>query len=234
MAALGGFGKAAGAPVSFSIPLLSWHRADTGVTLNGSNVSAWAPLAGLAGATAIATAPGGNQPTQPAVNAKLNNKLSIGFTLSQWLVTGTYSTAPGATLTIILVFSDGAPNKFLFDSLAGDSQPCRAVVNNVAGFVLGGTTVLNGSAYDLAGHCFVGLLNGASSSERKDNMTTTDAAGTASFAATGFTIGDDRALGANAGGNLSEFLVLNGDLSTADKAAYRTYAQAQWGLTIGV
>jgi len=213
--------------------VLSWHRADQGVTI-ATGVSQWNDLGGSGDTNRnAAQATGGNQPSAPATNSKLNNQLSITFASSQRLVTGTYSTPPAAPLTLIAVFSDGATGKVVLDSLSGDSQACIVQYNNSIGFKLGGTSFLSGSAYDTNGHLFVGQLNGASSSERKDNMTTPDVSGTTTFAATGFTFGDDRAGGANAGVKIAEIAIVNGTLSSGDKASLRSYAQTRYGLTIG-
>ncbi len=212
--------------------LLSWHRADRGVTTGATYT--WANQGGAGDSARNATqSTGAKQPSSPAANAKLNNQLSITFASSQGLVTGTYSTVPAAPLLIGIVFSDGASGKYLIDSKSGDAQQCRMVVDNGAGFTLGGNSVIQGSAYDTNGHMTLGKLNGVSSSERKDNVTTTDVTGTTSFTASGFTFGDNNGLGAFASSKIAEIFICNADLSTADKASLRSYIQTRYGLTIG-
>jgi hypothetical protein len=59
-----------------------WLRADLGVTLNGSNVAAWADQSGIEDAnrnTMQATAP--NQPAYCASDPAYNGKPTIGFNI---------------------------------------------------------------------------------------------------------------------------------------------------------
>ena len=108
--------------------LFAWYRGDYGITLNGSNVSAWADQA-PATAQDCSTAAAGNQPPYVVADANYNGHSYIGpfdgtadyFTAgsaSDWEFLHT-----GAGMTVALVFRTGALGAIrrLFDNINGTS-----------------------------------------------------------------------------------------------------------------
>lgn len=69
-------GGAAWTPARLS-SLAAWYRADLGVTLNGSNVSAWADQSGNGRHATQGT--GAEQPGQPATVAALGSELALSY-----------------------------------------------------------------------------------------------------------------------------------------------------------
>lgn len=230
--------RTSGGVVSVAAPktipgLQLWLRADLGVTLNGSNVSAWADQSGNGDANRNAVqATGAQQPPFVASSASYGNQSVINFTSSTGLVTGTWSAALTQPFTVFLIghTTDNATNNFFFDSLADaalviDGGPGALTADlplNLAGL---GTTFNTPSA------CYV-VGNGASSqiAVRVRTAQVTGNAGT--NGATGLVIG--RNVGTNSLlGPLAEIAVYSGALSAGQINTFMTYAAARYGLTIG-
>lgn len=95
-------GGASFTPTSLSGCVL-WLRADLGVTLNGSTVSAWADQSGSGNHVSQGTA--ANQPTFTANDAACGNKATVAFDGTNDVLTSTNSVVSGnADHTIFLSF----------------------------------------------------------------------------------------------------------------------------------
>ena len=91
--ALGGYDRKGFTPLDLGADLLAWYRADKGVTLNGSTVSAWADQSG--NGLSITQAVAANQPTYEATG--LNGLPSIYFDGNDWLSRAHLTQLDGAT-----------------------------------------------------------------------------------------------------------------------------------------
>lgn len=143
-AAGGGGSPSLGVPDT--IPdLFSWHRADLGITLNGSNVSAWADQA-TATVEDASQGVAGSQPPYVASDAGINNNAIIGpFDGSADHLTAGVAADweflhTGTGMTIVLVFRTGALGSVrrLLDN------------NNGSGTALGLTLQINAASPALA------------------------------------------------------------------------------------
>lgn len=124
-------GSASG-PVSLGVPdtipdLFAWYRGDYGITLNGSNVSAWADQSSPAVSMAQGTA--GNQPPYVVADANYNGNSYVGPLdgTADHLVAGAAADweflHTGAGMTIAIAFRTGALGAIrrLFDNINGTS-----------------------------------------------------------------------------------------------------------------
>lgn len=156
-----GFGLgicAASAPFTpASIPGLQlWVRGDKGITLNGSNVSAWGDLSGNGVNLVQASAPA--QPAYHATDAALNNQSSVatGATVN---VTGTLTLAQPCTILVVGYLTANATQVF-----GGQTSRCDFGRDANGFYMFGGIELSNNTAApDSNPHALGGLFNGASS-----------------------------------------------------------------------
>jgi hypothetical protein len=109
----------------------AWYRADLGVTLNGSTVSAWADQSGSGDSNRnLAQATAGNQPTYVAADSTFNGQPTLSFGGAHWLVSGTWASPPSAPTTVYLVgkFTSIAAQSVILD---GNNSTNRFVIYHV-------------------------------------------------------------------------------------------------------
>jgi hypothetical protein len=109
----------------------AWYRADLGVTLNGSTVSAWADQSGSGDSNRnMVQATAGNQPTFVAADSTFNGQPTLSFGGAHWLVSGTWASAPAMPITIYLVakFTSIASQTVILD---GNNSTNRIVIYHV-------------------------------------------------------------------------------------------------------
>lgn len=85
-------------PASIS-GIVAWFRADLGITLNGSNISAWADQSGNGNNLSQGTA--AKQPPQPATNASYNNQLVFSTNATTFLSLATLTLAQPFTILFV-------------------------------------------------------------------------------------------------------------------------------------
>lgn len=106
-----------------SVGVLQWCRADLGITLNGSTVSAWADQSGAAADYAQGTA--ANQPAYTLADATLNNQASMLFDGSNDRLDVTINLASGTWIWFVFKTVTWTLNDRLFGgNAAGSNRYC--------------------------------------------------------------------------------------------------------------
>jgi hypothetical protein len=97
----------------------AWFRADQGITLSGTSVTAWSDFSGIGDSNRNATDATGHPPLFHPSNSAFGGKPTINTTGVQTLNTGVWSTAPPTTGTIMIVASFGAGTACALDASSG-------------------------------------------------------------------------------------------------------------------
>lgn len=101
--------------------LFGWYRADLGVTLNGSTVSAWADQSGLG--NHLSQTVGAQQPVFNVTDSEFNNLPSITFNNTNSTYLKTTSGIALSTFTIFMVCK-ATTNGYFFSHLASSGEYC--------------------------------------------------------------------------------------------------------------
>lgn len=101
--------------------LFGWYRADLGVTLNGSTVSAWADQSGLG--NHLSQTVGAQQPVFNVTDSEFNNLPSITFDNANSTYLKTTSGIALSTFTIFMVCRM-TTNGYFFSHLASSGEYC--------------------------------------------------------------------------------------------------------------
>ena len=128
--------------------LRAWFRADLGITLNGSAVSAWADQ--TSNHFDIAQATGANQPTFTASEPTLNNRPCLTFTGSQWLAgVAAGLVASGGKFTLYAVAkTNGGDAQGIVSTTASNMLDVYGRDNTGNGGTLGSLAFYRGGAVD--------------------------------------------------------------------------------------
>lgn len=208
-----------------------------GITLNGSNVSAWADQSGTGDANKnVVQANPALQPAFTAVDASYLNHPTLGFTGSQLLQSGTWAAPQAQPLTRLVVghgANDGTNNYFM-DNIAGTQ--CAIIASSSAGLDLfDGSTLTATGVTPSSPQAIVSIDNGASSKIYANAKTVKNTGAAGAGQITGTTIGNFQGGGAFAlTGSVAEVAVWNGALTQAQIEQILNYAGVRYGIAIGV
>jgi hypothetical protein len=230
--------------VSIPIPrqllnLTAWYRADLGITLNGSNVSAWADQSGTGDSNKNATqGTGANQPPYVTSSAMYGNQPVVNFTgAGMYLGTGIWASAlvqPSTVMSVGHTTSNSA-NAYFHDSLSGNrmatSDASGANVNIYADTATIGSGV---GTLNMASVCF-SIFNVGSSSIAVRTKTPQTTGNPGSHGLASLCIGNT---GASAFANsllgpLAELAIWSRVLSASEIAALASYVTARYGIAVG-
>lgn len=234
-------------PLSLS-PVL-WLRADLGVTLNGSNVSAWADQSGTGDSNKNATqGTAAKQPLFTAANAALNNKPTIGDAhgsgRAAMLATGVWSSAPAYPLTILSVYArsrSAAGGFYVRDALAASSPSQCALSETIGTAVYGYASATwavdaTNTTADGAGTAVLERMNASTPHIQVKSKSPTESVGCTAptFAPTGFTFcnyyGDTT--GTFIGAQIAEVAMFSRDLTAGEISQLMDYVAARYALTV--
>lgn len=224
------------APWQKSLPgLLAWYRADaSAVTLNGSNVSAWADQSGNGDTARNATqATGANQPAYNTSNASYNAKPTITFTGTVWLATGTWSVAPSQPLTILVVGNSGGGVNAYFHDNVGTGQVATLEHGDSSGVQILAPTTLSSSVRGNVPAVIYSIFNGGSSKIGVSAKTASVSGAAGANGATGLVIGSYQGHTNQLGGPIAEIIVCSGALSQTNINTAMTNLGAYYNLSIG-
>lgn len=214
--------------------LLAWYRADLGVTLNGSTVSAWADQSGTGDANKDATqATPANQPTFVASHANFNSRAVLSFDgTSDYLKTAAWAATASQPNTVYSVSRlTAAASIFIYDGFAAAARHAifaNAVTGNLTAF--GGSSLNSTVSNTGVTRACCALFNGASSAFYVDTYTVASVSGNAGSASlTGLTIGASNANASFWNGHIGELIVFAGSHSLATRQTLMTYLSGLWG-----
>lgn len=157
-------GAASLAPLSANLSL--WLRADLGITLNGSNVSAWADQSGNGNNVSQSTS--GFQPAYNATDANYGGQSSITFNAvtPTFLTLASFVLAQPTTLYVVHNFSTLTGTIVPVD---GNSASKQAVYGNSGSWAMfAGSAASSATSVASGTHCAVGMFNGGSSFQYLD------------------------------------------------------------------
>lgn len=235
-------GGAAFTPTSISGCVL-WLRADLGVTI-GTGVSAWADQSGTGDSNKNCTqATGSNQPTRNSSDTAYNNQTTLSFASasSQFLQSGTWSTAPPTSAATIFVVgnTDGTGARQAFtDGLSAATYGLwnndNGSETNTVAFFLSAYLIKTGASLGSPSAVAVTCIAGSSSSAIFANAKTalgTGSPGTSS--PTGLTLGAFAGGGSYLNGKIAEVIIYNSDIGSSNRSLVWNYLGSRYGISIG-
>lgn len=221
-------------PRALGSSLELWLRADMGVTLNGSTVSAWADQSGNGRNATQGTA--ANQPTYVTGDPLLGNQASLDFDgTNDTIATAAFGSAVAQPCTwMVVAASDniaaaqrhavdgvGANRHVLYQSATG---ACEAFIS--ATITSGATAWLNRS------RIMIMEANGASAAMYVDGHTTPKGTGnTGAVTVTGVRISSFNGSAQFWSGTIAEVVLVSG-CSTSIRQNLATYAARRYGITL--
>jgi hypothetical protein len=209
--------------------------ANLGITLNGSNVSAWADQSGTGDANKnLAQATGGLQPPYVASDAAFNGQAAVGNFGGTTILppVGNWSTGPPSTGTLFIVMrTGGAGLEIAFQNNGANNYEFyqNSSTTNLHWFQSGdaGVTVANMNNT----HVYCIDMNGNSTQLYQDNITTsagTLAAG--SVSPTGITVGGHA--GGFFVGKIPYMLINSTRLGAGQRGQTMNYLGTRYGVAI--
>lgn len=229
-------GGAAWTPALLANKLL-WHRADQGVTVSGSDVTAWTDISGF-GDSGRNTTNTGLGITRNSANAAFNNKPTIGFAgTASYLASGAWNASYGtATFTTIAVGNPGstAANRGIFDRNNGASENVTYALAGT-GEIRTFTPIFPSGVLWSAPKIIMVEWAGSGSSDTSSIYINSSTA----LQTSGNKIVDvmsSHTVGAGTGGafpfagDVAEILVVNGLLAAADRVSLVAYLAARYGI----
>lgn len=215
-----------GSPPTFSGTLKLWLRADLGITLNGSKVSAWADQSGNGNNVTQGTA--ADQPPYTAADSNFNGRPSVGpfSSTSYALNASTFTISQPNTIYLVAYAANTAQNVFF------DGSSSRQIIGRAGAttwWIYAGTTVdANGANGNP--HAFCLTLSSGTGTLYVDNSQTAAVSSTAgSDALTGLVVGVGSG-DAAPNGSIAEFLIYSGAHTTAQVQQVFRYLGARYGL----
>lgn len=230
--------------------LALWLRADMGITLNGSTVSAWADQSGNGRHATQGSA--ASQPTYQASSAGFAGQPSLAFSragtadyLSSTaaLLTGDASHAlflvvrPTSLATSIFGFGAiGTTNSGMSTSAIGHYDPTGSVkwwyggANNLGpvstnvGTIAQATSYVVGKVYDTANNATVGYVNGT--------LDASLVAGGSYALSAGYVVGQYAAGLGTGNAEIAEMIILTSVPTAAERSALTRYLGARYGITV--
>lgn len=172
----------------------------------------------------LTQATGANQPT--GVAAAQNGKNVARFNgSSQFLANTSFTIAQPDTVFLVAKTNNAAASQNAFD---GATARQVIGINGSLWFIYGGTTLVQAGATDTNWHVFSAVYNGASSQCWKDGTSIiTGNPGTAAL--TSFRLGVASTAASFWNGDIGEFLIYSGSLSTTNRQAVEAALKSKWG-----
>ena len=239
-----GFGNAAGFVGSGSFNpsdisnAVAWYRADLGITLNGSNVSAWNDQSGVGDANRnLLQASAGSQPTYVASSANFGGRPTLlANSLDDFLQSGTWSASISQPYTKAVVAiannavasavtTDGGSegSAYIYEAAGGSS-------NTWTGFA---GTALGSGVSSTSKSAVLVIFNGNSSSIYVNSNTPTNGPIGAANHGTQLTVMNSRDTHSFAVGvELAELVMYSRALTAPEIAALLNYFGTRYGITI--
>lgn len=151
--------------------LVLWLRSDLGVTLNGSNVSAWADQSGQGNNVSQGT--GAQQPPYVASDASFGGQPSLTFTNGshQNLGSGVWSVSlvQPCTWYVLAKYTSFAGVGIVMQDIS--AHQAMYVTANGGAFQISAASAMGSAHVSNGAHAFVGVFNGASSAAYLDAST---------------------------------------------------------------
>ena len=207
-----------------------------GITLSGSNVTAWADQSGTGDANKNAT-DGAVAPTFLSSSASYNGQpvVVIGAPITCCMVTGAWSTPLPQPCTVVFVgHAIGAGNAYGFDSLSAGSQMGMSGLASNVGLYAGAAGINSGVSTQGIPSCCTAIFQASPNASIAVNTKTPQATGNVGTnGATGFTIGNWAGQSQSLHGQIARMLVWNRALSATDIGKLAPYITSTYGVTIG-
>lgn len=218
--------------------IVARYRADQGITLNGSKVSAWNDISGVNDATHnLAQATAANQPTFIASDPAYNYNATLSFTAAnvQYLKSSVWSTPVAQPSTIVIIGNtDGtAVNQYFSDDLNVNNQAVYNANGSSAAaiFAGGGGAALGSGSLTASPLVAVGIFNGASSNIYVKSNVISATGNPGSLGRTGIVVGAAGSFVAPLNGKIAEVLVFNRALTNQEVVNINAYAANRYGFT---
>lgn len=224
-----------------------WLRSDRGVTLSGSEVTAWADQSGTGDSNKNMTGAGGSaNPTYNSSDSSYNHYPSVNFAgaSSQYMNSTTWATTIAQPYTMFIVGNDdGTATTQVFVGGATNTQPWFFVDGSVYAIVAGysgGSGVLDSTITNtVVPKVFRAEFNGSSStvsvSTATSNVTGSVNAASVGAGTGGVYLGVDAEYesGHWLNGKIVEVIVYNSILSAMNVALVQNYLGSKYNITIG-
>jgi hypothetical protein len=210
---------------------LVWLRSDLGITLNGSNVSAWADQSGNGRHVVQGTA--ANQPAYNATDAGYSGRPSVQFDGGDRLTSGAFVLAQPLMVVIVGNTNGVSGNQYFCDG--GATPGNEAVVRqNTGTFRIYSGSDLNSAVADTGAKVIVaGEFNGNNSKIYVSSKTAAATGAGGATAMSGFTLGS---YGASAAalltGKVTEALIFDRVLSATERGQLFDYLGTRYGITV--
>ena len=238
------YGGAGLAPANFSPLSLSpvwWLRADLGITLNGSTVSAWADQSGLGDANRnLSQATGANQPTYNSSDTNFAGRPSLsnaGTTRMSTAASWSASYATPFSLYAVVKDDTSPGNAYVLSNLSGTDSGIFTNIASSRHVGLDGAANFSGTLAIPAGSAVGGEFNGASSNLYINAITANATGNTGAvpnLGANGMCI-----FNLNGGasfplvGRIAEVVAFSSLLSAGNRALLLNYFGSRYGISIG-
>lgn len=221
--------------------LAAWYRADLGVTLNGSTVSAWADQSGTGDANKnVSQGVAANQPTFVASDALFGGQPCVSFPQTATEVRlngGTWATPLAQPYTVICVasFTTFSGNPYLFDNESAGAAQSASFINGANDLrAYFGSNTFNATVNLSTAYMVTCIANSGSSLSQitisRANATQNNAG---SSSKTGMTIGSSKpGSSLHNGTKIAEIAIYNKELSLAERATFANYVQSRYGFTV--
>lgn len=225
----------------FGNSLELWLRADLGITLNGSDVSAWADQSGSsdnggAGNHHPAQGTAANQPPYNSSDAGYGGQPTLSFTGTRWLFSPVWTTAPTTVGTFFIVCNfdgtaTGAAALCFNNSSVGTLYQ---TVGNDLRYYQGTDLIIDTASTRAAKHIWGVDRNGASSNVYEDNVTAIKSGNPNNLGLNRIMVGSFDPVGtAPLIGTVAEIISVNRLATTAERTATMKYLGARYGITVG-
>lgn len=199
--------------------LAAWYRADLGITLSGSTVTAWADQSGNGDANRNLTS--STAPNYVSSDSNFNNRPSIDFSVaSSYLRSGVWSVARNQPVTVFIVGKSPGTgsNAYWLDARVDTGSSQQALIQTsgndirefAGGFLTSSTTVTSPSVV-------AAVFHSTSSALYINNVTANVTGDAGTQNCDGITVGNYAGGGGfNQDGNICEVIVYFGTLSSTD------------------
>lgn len=221
--------RAAFTPTALSGCVL-WLRADLGITLNGSDVSAWADQSGQAHHVAQGT--GSVQPLYNATDADFGGAPSVEFGSSDQLDSALWGASQAQPWTVYFVgkMKDSAATRDMADLTPATNTLIRQTTTNIGLYAGVGLVSAAGNANTAS---IIGAIGNGASSSAYLNSAAAHASGNAGTnAITRVRLGMNWAGGSPFEGKIAEVIACSGAHDQATRLQVMTYLAARYGITL--
>jgi len=213
--------------------LVSWLRADMGITLNGSNVSAWADQSGNGNHVTQATAV--KQPTYVASDASYNGLPTVSFGGAQSMNTAALLPSSPIAQPITMILA-GQTHQSPGGSFLCEFSGTRflfyytTIGPDLRVFANGSELLDNVNVADQK-HVYAAQFNGAASALYIDNSQTAAASGTVGAGSlTDLAVGSESGTANFLTGKIAEVIVYNSVISPIQRSTLFAYLGSRYGI----